>query len=112
MEIEVKRLKCTTIVCVSGSVDAFTAGQLTSALAGEISHGHTQLVADISQMDFVSSAGLRAVLAALKEARLHGGDLRLAGARPGVEKTLKMSGVMSILNAYPALDEAVASFGA
>ena len=111
MEINVKQLESTTIVCVTGSVDAFTADQLTSALTGEISRGHTQLVADISRMDFMSSAGLRAVLAATKEARLQGGDLRLSGAQPGVEKTLKMSGVTSILNAFPALDEAVASFG-
>ena len=112
MEINVKQLERTTIVYVTGSVDAFTSEQLTNALTGEISRGNTRLVADISRMDFMSSAGLRAVLAASREARLQGGDLRLAGAQPGVEKTLKMSGVMSILSAYSVLEEAVASFGA
>ena len=111
MEINVQQLAQTTVVSVAGSVDALTVDQLTGALTGQIGSGHRQLVIDLSQVDFMSSAGLRAVLAALKESRLHGGDLRLAGARPGVERTLKMSGVMNILKAYPALDEAVASFG-
>ena len=72
--------------------------------------GASQLVADLSQVEFMSSAGLRAILAALKEARQHGGDLRLAAAQPGVEKILKISGFTSILKAYPSVDEALSSF--
>lgn len=65
----------------------------------------------LGQVDFMSSAGLRAILLALKESRRQGGDLRLAAARPGVDYTLKISGLASILQSFPSVDQAVASFG-
>ncbi len=111
MEITAKQIDQTTVVSVAGSVDALTAGEVADFLSAEIGSGHTQIVGDLSRVEFMSSAGLRAILAALKDSRQQGGDLRLAAAQPGVEKVLKMSGFTSILKAYSSVDEAVASFG-
>ncbi|MFN2158332.1 MAG: STAS domain-containing protein [Anaerolineales bacterium] len=98
------------IVQVSGSVDALTASVLTDFLSLKISQDHTNLVLDLNQVEFMSSAGLRSVLAALKECRNKGGDLRIAGAQPGVEKVLKMSGFTNILKIFPDSENALASF--
>ena len=110
MDISLKQIDQTTLVSVSGSVDALTAGEVASFLSAQINSGHTHIVADLSQVDFMSSAGLRAILSALKQTRQQGGDLRLAAAQPGVEKVLNMSGFTSILKFYAAVDEAVTSF--
>ena len=106
-----KQIDQTTLVSIAGSVDALTAGEVASFLSAQINTGHRQIVADLSRVDFMSSAGLRAILATLKETRQQGGDLRLAAAQPGVEKVLKMSGFITILKFFPTVDEAVASFG-
>jgi len=111
MEITAKLLGQTTVVSIAGSVDALTAGQVTRFLSSRVGEGQTHIVADLSQVDFISSAGLRAILIALKESRQQGGDLRLAAAQPRVENILKMAGVTSILQVYLTQDEAVASFG-
>jgi len=111
VEITVKQLNQTSVVSMMGSMDALTADEVTRFLSAQIGTGQKQIVADLSQVDFVSSAGLRAILAALKESRQQGGDLRIAAAQPGVEKILKMSGFTSILKDYPTVDEAVTSFG-
>lgn len=97
-------------VAVSGSVDALTASVLTDFLKLKVGEGHHNLILDLTEVEFMSSAGLRAVLAALKECRNKGGDLRIAGAQPGVEKVLKMSGFTNILRAFPNQSEAFASF--
>ena len=110
MDISLKQIDQTTLVSVSGSVDALTAGEVASFLSAQIDSGHKHIVADLSQVDFMSSAGLRAILAALKQTRQQGGDLRLAAAQPGVEKVLNMSGFTSILKFYATVDEAVTSF--
>ena len=110
MDISLKQIDHTTLVSVSGSMDALTAGEVARFLSAQIDGGHTQLVADLSQVDFMSSAGLRAILAALKQTRQQGGDLRLAAAQSGVAKVLKMSGFTSILKFYATVAEAVASF--
>lgn len=111
MDISAKQHGQATVVSVVGSVDALTAGEVAGFLGAQIGSGHTQLVADLSQVDFMSSAGLRAILATLKDARQHGGDLRLAAAQLGVEKVLKMSGFTNILKTFATVDEAAASFG-
>ncbi len=98
------------VVSVSGSVDALTAEGLVAALLAEINAGHTRLVADLSSVDYASSAGLRAILTALKAARSQGGDFRLAGVQKNVNKVLELSGFTSILKVYPDTAAAVASF--
>lgn len=110
MEIQISNAAGVCIVAVTGSIDALTAGDLTSSLSAQVGNGQKNLVLDLSQVDFMSSAGLRAILAALKECRQVGGDLRIAAAQPGVNKVLNMSGFTSILKTYPDLPAALASF--
>ena len=111
MEITATRLDQVVVVAIAGSVDALTASELDHYLSAQVDGGEKQIVADLSQVDFMSSAGLRAILHALKESRQRGGDLRLAAARPGIDHTLKISGLSSILQSFPTVDQAVASFG-
>ena len=100
-----------TIVAVSGSMDALTAPQLTDYFNQEIAAGSRHLVADLSNLEYTSSAGLRALLNAVKETRQHGGDVRLAAVRANVNKVFELSGLNSIFKHYPTVEGAVASFG-
>ncbi len=110
MDITVQDRDSTAIVAITGSVDALTAGELMRSLSEQIESGHKRLVADLSAVDFMSSAGLRAIIAGLKEVRQRGGDLRLAGAQPGIDRVLRISGLTTILKTFETVDQAVASF--
>jgi anti-sigma B factor antagonist len=110
MNIHATQRVQSTVVSIEGSVDAMTANQVMSFMNSHISDQETQLIIDLAQVEFMSSAGLRAILTTLKESRRHGGDLRLAAAQPGVEKILKMSGFTSILKTFATVDEAVKSY--
>lgn len=110
MEISVRQFNGGKVVSINGSIDALTAGEVSSFLLAQIDGDHKNLVADLSQVDFMSSAGLRVILTALKESRQQGGDLRLAAAQTGVEKVLKMSGFTTILKAFQTVEEAIDSF--
>ena len=59
---------------------------------------------------YLSSAGIRAVLAAAQEARSAGGDVRLAGAEGNIQRTLEMVGFFRIMKAFDSNDGAVASY--
>ena len=110
MNISVDERDGVTVVSVEGSIDALTAPEFQQALQRELAEGDVNLVTDLSQVDYASSAGLRALLAAVKDSRQKGGDLRLAGVQQGVEKVLALSGFTSILKIYDDADAAVASF--
>jgi anti-sigma B factor antagonist len=98
------------IISAIGHIDASTAEQLEEKIVSKVNDGLNNLVIDLSQVEFMSSAGLRAILAGLKETRQAGGDLRLAAAQPGVEKVLQISGFTSVIKLYREINEAVTSF--
>lgn len=105
MIIQLEESDGLTIVSCEGSIDALTAGEVETVLSSQ-----KNIVFDLSQVDFISSAGLRAILVALKSCRQVGGDLRIAAAQPGVERVLNISGFTTILQIYPDVNSAVQSF--
>jgi anti-anti-sigma factor len=112
MDIVVEQRAPATIVRITGSVDGLTADALLGALQQQIDAGNFRLIGDLSGVNYTSSAGLRALLATVKQSRQHGGDFRLAAVAPSVHKVLEMSGFTSIIKMYDDVDLAVASFPA
>jgi len=110
MEIKDKQVNGVTVLSLSGSIDAMTAPKITEFIQGQVANGNTKLVADLSGVDYTSSAGLRVLLGAIKETRAQSGDLRLTGIQPDVQKVLSLSGFMNILKTFDSLDAAVASY--
>jgi anti-sigma B factor antagonist len=111
MKTKIQQETNSTIVNVMGSVDALTAAELSKVLSNQITDGHANLVVDLTAVEFMSSAGLRALLGAVKETRSSGGDLRIISTNPGIDKVLKMSGFNNIAKVFPSQAEAVSSFG-
>ncbi len=112
MDISIQPRGQVAVVGIVGSVDGLTAETLLSTLQAHVVQGNTRLVVDLSGVEYTSSAGLRALLATVKEARRRGGDLRLADINPNVRKVLELSGFATILKIYGAVDEAVDSYAA
>lgn len=98
------------VLAVSGSIDTITAPVLTGHIKELIGKGHVKLVADIKDVDYTSSAGLRVLLGAIKETRALNGDLRLANIQPNVQKVFALSGFVNIIKAYDNTESAVQSF--
>jgi anti-anti-sigma factor len=112
MEILVEHRALVTVVRIIGNVDGLTAETLLAELQARVGEGHVRLVGDLSGVSYTSSAGLRALLAVLREARRGGGDLRLAAVHGPVLKILELSGFTSILKVFGDVDGAVASYSA
>ena len=110
MEISSQIERGVTVVSITGSIDGFTASEVLQVLESEIQAGIRNLVVELGGVDFISSAGLRAVLMAQKQMREQGGDVRLAGSRPNVFRTFKISGYTSIFKMFADTQAAIASF--
>jgi len=111
VEIRIESLDLACVVTLAGSMDGLTADQLLAALREHVATGKSRLVADMSGVEYTSSAGLRTLLVTVKEVRAVGGDLRIAAVRPNVTKVLELSGFTRILQIFPEVGDAVASFG-
>lgn len=110
MDIQIENGEHAAVVAISGSVDGLTADTLLSTLQGYVEAGHTRLVADLEQVEYTSSAGLRALLATVKQTRQRGGDLRLANINPPVLKVLELSGFTAIMKCYDDVATAMDSY--
>jgi anti-sigma B factor antagonist len=110
MNIQVERRAHVTVIAIAGSVDGATAATLVASFREQVGGGFVQLVGDFSRVEYTSSAGLRALLETVKEARQRGGDLRLAAVQPDVRRVLDLAGFTQILKLYGDIEEAVASF--
>ncbi len=105
MNVNVSKDKNTTLIEVSGRIDSTNANELGGALMTEINAGNTQLVVDLASVDYMSSAGLREIVSALKKVRGKG-DLRLARPSERVLEVLEMAGLDTIFQIFP--DQALA----
>jgi anti-sigma B factor antagonist len=92
---------------VQGDVDAFTARELERALGELLAQGHWRLAVDASQIGFISSAGLRAVLFAHRETLDHGGEVRLFGPSEAVRRVFEMAGFDEYLRISNTRQEAM-----
>jgi anti-anti-sigma factor len=111
METSVERRGDVLVVRVSGSVDGRTAEDLQRVFTGAVEAGHHRLVGDFGGVDYTSSAGLRVLLATLKQTRSRGGALGLAAPTAEVRKVLELSGFTGILPVFDTVDDAVARLG-
>jgi anti-anti-sigma factor len=89
-----------------------TADQLRERLiplvteAGKSGHG---VVLDFSGVDYISSAGLRVLMLAAKEARVSGGKIAVALLQPLVSEIFQISRFDKVLPCHTGLDEALAA---
>jgi anti-sigma B factor antagonist len=77
-----------------------------------IDSGHRRLVVDMSDVSFVDSSGLGALVSALKTLKVlkGGGDVRLANVQPPVVALLEIIRLHRVFASYPTVDQAVKSF--
>jgi anti-sigma B factor antagonist len=98
-----------TLVEVEGRIDSMNANQLGEALAGAIDDGGVQIVLDLAGVDYMSSAGLREIVNALKKVK-PSGDVRIARPTDRVREVLDMAGLSTILQIFSSQNDALASY--
>ena len=110
MQIEIQEMNRVDLFAVSGRVDSSTATDLGKALNTRIDNGTLNIVVDLSQVDYMSSGGLRELIAALKRVKKDGGDLRLSSPSARVREVLELAGLASIFQIFDEQVKAVGSF--
>ena len=95
MTIEIKKNNQETIIEIEGRLDTITAPALDKTINEDI--GDTQnLVLDVKGMEYISSAGLRVLLAAQKKMQKIG-SMKVTGVCEEVMEVFEMTGFADIL---------------
>jgi anti-anti-sigma factor len=96
-----------TVVQLQGKVDATSAPSVEQALLGVIDSGEKKLVIDCASLDFISSAGLRSLLLAVKKMKAAGGLICLAALQPHVKEVFDISGFSSLFVIHGSKADAI-----
>ncbi len=94
MEIHVSEDANTLTIAVGGSLNTNTAPELEQAVETAFSTGtsYQEVVFDFSNLDYISSAGLRVLMVAYKRAQSTGAGMNLIGASDDVQEVLDITG--------------------
>jgi anti-sigma B factor antagonist len=85
----------THTLTISGEVDTFTSAGLRDALNEAIGGGSTDIIIDMSAMEFIDSTGLGVLVGALKRLRERDGTVTLRKPRPAALQVLSIVGLTS-----------------
>lgn len=94
-----------SVLRIHGYIDTSTANELQNELERCLQSGRTNLLLDMSDVDYVSSAGWGIFISVVRSARDRGGDLCLAGMQPEVQDVFELLEFRSILDAYPRVED-------
>ena len=109
MEMRTRRAGDVTVVDMTGRLDSRTAGPAATEL-NQLAQGGHKLLLNVAGLEYVSSAGLRAVLVAAKLAEVNGGAVKVCDANPAVTHVMEVSGMQSLLHLHATEAEALAAF--
>lgn len=111
MEITVQEFKHCDMITVKGRVDSATAPQLAQALENATDGGKYKLVVDMSGLEYMSSAGFRALLAAQRNCRRYNrGEVVLASVPARIREALELAGFTELFKTFDDSLSAVGHF--
>ncbi|MFO7536636.1 MAG: STAS domain-containing protein [Chloroflexota bacterium] len=110
LDIEVQTFRRADMVTVAGRVDSNTASELDQALKQVMDGGRHNLIVNLAGVNYLSSAGLRSLVAALRECKRQRGDVLLVSPSERVLEVLRLAGLDTLFTFYDDETEAVGSF--
>jgi anti-sigma B factor antagonist len=110
MEISVTESGDVRILSFQGNLDTNTSPQAESEINSLIDAGAQKLLVNFEKLDYISSAGLRILLATAKKLKASEGDLKICGLNETVQEVFDISGFATILSVTKTEDEALGAF--
>ncbi|HWM79268.1 MAG TPA: STAS domain-containing protein [Methylomirabilota bacterium] len=98
------------VVAPRGDLDMATVQDVRRALAGLLDGGQSRLLIDLDGVGYIDSSGIGALIAAMKQARAAGGDVRLCALQDEVRAIFEITRLVQAMSIHPTRQEALASW--
>jgi anti-sigma B factor antagonist len=97
------------ITALSGRLDSARAPAVREQLLHLLRPAASKLVLDLTLVSHIDAVGLAVLVGTERRARLLGGSLRLAAARPAVSIAVRAAGLDWLFDSFPTVQSAVSS---
>jgi anti-sigma B factor antagonist len=113
LEVEAKECaldRSLTLIRLSGHLDSKTVGELEARFDQQLKQGRVRWMADLGDLEYISSAGLKSFATVLPELRKQGGDLYFIGLQPHLAKIFKIMGFMELFKVFETEADAIYAY--
>ena len=111
MEITTKQFKHCDLLTLTGKVDSYTAPELIKAIETLNGNGQFKIVLDLGKLEYMSSAGFRALLIGQRNCkRYNRGEMILAAVPKKIMDALELTGFTPLFRIFDDVTAAVGSF--
>ena len=111
MDFEIIEYKRCTVIYTSGRIDSYTAPEVEEALTQLVEKSQYNIIFDMHDVTFISSAGWWALIRVQKEVRkMNRGELVLVKLDERIRESMDLVGIGPYFEVYDDLIEAVGNF--
>ena len=96
------------VLALKGEIDLHVSPSVTASLNARIEKKPQRLVVDLSDVTYIDSAGLAALIEAMQKVEGYGGKFLLAGLQETVRSIFEISRLDQVFQIFPDVDAAVA----
>lgn len=96
MKLNITESEGKIIAALSGRLDTAASQQFAADMLPLINNAHKNIVLDCTELEFISSSGLRQLLALRKESIAAGGEIIVTGVNESVKQVFAITGFYSL----------------
>ena len=107
MELRREKVEQLNVVQIKGSLTVATAQDVFSQIVSFLEEGETNLLLQMSSVDFVDSTGLGTIVRLAKRFRQAEGQLRLSDPQPKIREMFELTRLDKVLPIFRTQEEAL-----
>lgn len=107
MELREKISGDICIISISGHMDNINAKDIEDKINEVIERDRPKIIINMAEVEYISSAGLRVLLAANKKQKLRNGVMEIVSTQPFIEKVFNVTGLDRVFALRPTEEEAI-----
>ncbi|MFT5098673.1 MAG: anti-sigma B factor antagonist [Planctomycetaceae bacterium] len=107
MEVTIRDASDTKIIMLQGKLDTNSTPDVESEINSLLDSGANKLLINFEKLSYISSTGLRLLLATAKRLQSSKGDLRVCSLNEMATEVFELSGFTSIINVFASEQEAL-----
>lgn len=99
MEVLLKEVDNKKYISLNGNLDGLSSNEVTNKILGEINN-HNEIIIDMQNCPYVSSAGLRTLLTVGKSIKMKNGHMNIINLADEVKDIMDVTGFSNIFKSF------------
>jgi len=110
LSLETKQIENISILSPNGHINAHTVNDFEKSLENIINSKNYNVLLNCTNLDYISSAGLGAIMGVIEEIRENTGDLKMSNMSESVYNIFDILGFTELYQIFKTEEEAIQAF--